>query len=175
MGEIVCVDSGDRHLGTTTKLAAHRRPGRLHRAFSVMLVDDAGRLLLQRRAAVKYHFAGLWANSCCGHPAPGDVTAEAAARRTFEELGVRPEGLVARGTFVYAADDAATGLCERELDHVFTGRPVGEPAPDPAEVSEVRWVTVPQLSAELAASPELFVPWLPQIVAIVTERASGTW
>jgi isopentenyl-diphosphate delta-isomerase len=170
MDEIVCVDPSDRQIGVAGKLDAHRPPGRLHRAFSVMLVADDGRLLLQRRAAAKYHFAGLWANSCCGHPRPGEVTAEAAARRTAEELGVHPTDLEARGTFVYTADDAASGLCERELDHVFTARLTTAPNPNPSEVSEVRLVTPADLRAELAETPTAFAPWLPQVLTLATSE-----
>jgi len=170
MGEIVYVDVRDRPVGVASKLAAHAAPGRLHRAFSVMLADDAGRLLLQRRADAKYHFGGLWANTCCGHPGPGDVTAEAAARRTFEELGVRPGSLLSCGSFVYEARDAASGLVEHEFDHVYLGRLDAEPRPDPAEVSAVRLVAPDDLAAELAAAPETFVPWLAQVLALVQPR-----
>ena len=168
MNEIVCVDERDQPVDVASKLAAHQAPGRLHRAFSVMLVDADDRLVLQRRADRKYHFGGLWANTCCGHPGPGDDTSGAAARRTFEELGVRPGGLLACGWFVYRARDEASGLVEHELDHVYLGRLDGDPSPDPAEVSSVRRVTPHDLAAELAAEPELFVPWLPQVLAAVS-------
>jgi isopentenyl-diphosphate delta-isomerase len=167
MGEIVYVDALDRPVGVASKLAAHVPPGRLHRAFSVMLADAGDRLLLQRRADGKYHFGGLWANSCCGHPGPGDDTSEAAARRTSEELGVPAGGLVACGSFVYEARDEVSGLVEHELDHVYLGRLDAEPVPDPDEVSAVRRVTPHDLAAELAAAPGTFVPWLPQVLAAV--------
>jgi isopentenyl-diphosphate Delta-isomerase len=176
MDEIVCVDPEDRVVGVTSKLAAHTFPGRLHRAFSVMLVDDAGRLLLQRRALTKYHFAGLWANSCCGHPRPGEDPAAAAARRTFEELGVRPSSLVPCGSFRYEAHDPASGLAERELDHVFLGTYTTPPAPDAAEVAEVRLVTASDLATELQESPPRFAPWLREVLELTTSRgqpASG--
>jgi len=173
MGEIVYVDGRDRPVGVASKLAAHAAPGRLHRAFSVQLADAGGRLLLQRRADAKYHFRGLWANSCCGHPGPGDVTSEAAARRTFEELGVWPRDLVACGSFVYEARDAASGLVEHEFDHVYVGRLDAEPRPDPAEVSAVRLVAPDELAAELTAAPETFVPWLSQVLGLVLPRMRG--
>ena len=171
MAEIVYVDVLDRPVGAATKLAAHQPPGRLHRAFSVQLVTADGRLLLQRRADAKYHFGGLWANTCCGHPAPGDVTSEAATRRTFEELGVRPAGdLVPCGSFVYEARDDVSGLVEHELDHVYLGRLDAEPRPDPAEVSAVRLVSPDDLAAELAAAPRAFVPWLGRVLGLVLPR-----
>src|SRR4051794_27812216 len=86
--DIVLVDEHDRPLGTCAKLAAHRNGGTLHRAFSVFLFDSAGRMLLQQRAAGKYHFGGLWTNACCSHPRPGEAVADAARRRVREELGV---------------------------------------------------------------------------------------
>ena len=87
------VDDGGRVLGETTVAAAHQPPGRLHRAFSVLLVDPAGRVLLQQRAAVKTRFPLRWANSCCGHPLPGQSLTDAANRRLTEELGLGPVDL----------------------------------------------------------------------------------
>lgn len=84
------VDEEGNTIGTAEKLAAHQAPGQLHRAFSVFLFDEQGRLLLQRRALGKYHSPGVWSNTCCGHPYPGEAPFAAAARRTYEELGVSP-------------------------------------------------------------------------------------
>ena len=90
------VDENGMTIGTAEKLAAHQAPGQLHRAFSVFLFDERGRLLLQQRALGKYHSPGVWSNTCCGHPYPGEAPFAAAARRTFEELGVSP-ALLRRG------------------------------------------------------------------------------
>ncbi len=90
------VDTGGGAVGAATVDEAHRAPGRLHRAFSVVLVDGDGRLLLQQRAAVKTRFALRWANACCGHPAPGEPVTDAAQRRLAEELGVTTVPLRAR-------------------------------------------------------------------------------
>lgn len=84
------VDENGTTIGTAEKLAAHQAPGQLHRAFSVFLFDEQGRLLLQRRALGKYHSPGVWSNTCCGHPYPGEAPFAAAARRTYEELGLSP-------------------------------------------------------------------------------------
>ena len=91
-GEILLelVDEAGVTIGTAEKLAAHQAPGLLHRAFSVFLFDPRGRLLMQRRALGKYHSPGVWSNTCCGHPYPGESPFAAAARRTHEELGVSP-------------------------------------------------------------------------------------
>jgi isopentenyl-diphosphate delta-isomerase len=148
--------------------AAHRRPGRLHRAFSVLLVDPAGRLLLQQRAAAKTRFPLRWANACCGHPAPGAAVVAEASRRLAEELGVRAVALAELGVYVYRADDPATGRVEHEYDHVLLGRVGTEPAldPDPAEVAALRWVAAPELAAGLAEDPDAYAPWLAGVAAL---------
>lgn len=167
---VVLVDSRDRPVGTAPKLAVHET-GALHRAFSVFLFDPQGRLLLQRRAADKYHSGGLWTNTCCGHPRPGEPVAAAAARRLREEMGIGGD-LREAGTFVYRAD-VGRGLIEHELDHVFVGRFGGEPAPDPREVGGWRWVAIPTLQAELAARPEHFSPWFARALDAALAEAFG--
>ena len=154
---VVVVNEQDVAVGTAEKLMAHRA-GVLHRALSVFLLDGDGRILLQRRAASKYHSGGLWSNACCSHPRPGEPVAEAARRRLAEELGVRCE-LRPVGSFVYRAE-VGDDLVEHELDHLFLGDWAGTPDPDPDEVSECRWVTRSDLEAELAADPDRFTPWL---------------
>lgn len=156
---VVRVDTDDRTLGSCDKLAAHQHPGVLHRAFSVLLFDDEGRLLLQRRAGVKYHFRRRWSNSCCSHPRPDEDLLEAGRRRVREELGLDVE-LARRGSFEYRAVDLDSGLVEHELDHVLVGRTSGQPRPDPAEVDEVRWVGPDELARWLADAPDAFTPWL---------------
>src|SRR5690606_20989395 len=138
-----------RAAGTATVADAHRPPGRLHRAFSVLLLDAAGRLLLQQRAAAKTRFPLRWANACCGHPAPGATVTAAAARRLAEEVGIRGVRLTELGRYVYRADDPASGQVEHEYDHVLLGRVDDGTAlrPDPGEVAALRWVTRPELAA----------------------------
>src|SRR5690242_12083018 len=104
------VDDDGFTIGTAEKLSAHQQPGRLHRAFSVFLFDQQGRLLLQRRALGKYHSPGVWSNTCCGHPYPGEAPFAAAARRTYEELGVSPSLLAEAGTVRYNHPDPDSGL-----------------------------------------------------------------
>ncbi|MFG0286286.1 MAG: isopentenyl-diphosphate Delta-isomerase [Phycisphaerales bacterium JB039] len=155
---VVLVDELDREIGQAEKLEAHRDGGRLHRAFSVFLFDGHGRTLLQRRAEGKYHFGGLWTNTCCGHPRPGETPLAGATRRLREEMGIEAP-LSPIGRFLYRAADERSGLVEHELDHVFTGRFDGDPAPDPSEASGWRWVTLAELDAELRARPDRFTPW----------------
>jgi isopentenyl-diphosphate delta-isomerase len=153
---VVLVDENDAEVGTEEKLRAHL-DGRLHRALSVFVADSAGRLLLQRRAAGKYHSGGQWTNTCCSHPRPGEPVDAAARRRLAEEMGMECE-LLPAFRFVYRAD-VGGGLTEAEYDHVFVGRFDGEPSPNPDEVDGWRWASLRELAAELAAEPERFTPW----------------
>jgi isopentenyl-diphosphate delta-isomerase len=152
------VDEQDRPLGTAAKLEAHQGGGRLHRAFSVFIFDSAGRMLLQRRGAGKYHFGGLWTNACCSHPQWDEPVADAARLRLREEFGIDTE-LTAAFTFTYRAIDPASGLTEYEFDHVFFGRFDGAPDPDRAEIDEWRWVPLSQLAGDVKAHPERYTPW----------------
>ncbi|MCD0485980.1 isopentenyl-diphosphate Delta-isomerase [Streptacidiphilus sp. ASG 303] len=147
------VDDEGRTTGTAEKLSAHRQPGRLHRAFSVFLFDTAGRMLLQRRALGKYHSPGVWSNTCCGHPYPGEQPFTAAARRVSEELGAAPALLREAGTVRYDLPDEASGLIEREWNHLFVGLVTAPLRPDPEEVGETAFVTPQELAALRAERP----------------------
>jgi isopentenyl-diphosphate delta-isomerase len=159
--------------GSCTVAEAHAAPGRLHRAFSVLLLDDLGRVLLQQRAPVKTRFALRWANACCGHPAPGQSVPDAAARRLVEEIGVRGVTLHEAGVYSYRAEDPRTGRVEHEHDHVLVGRvPVDLGLrPDPAEVADVRWPEPDRLRADLAGHPDRYAPWLAGVLAVATAAA----
>ena len=167
------VDELGAAIGSATVHEAHRAPGLLHRAFSVFLRDPAnGRVLLQQRAVIKTRFPLRWANSCCGHPQPGEELAAAAGRRLTEELGVSGVSLVPVGVHTYQASDPATGRVEHEYDHVLLGDlpPGARIAPDPDEVAGVRWVSVPALRAALAADPEPYAPWLAGVTACLSDH-----
>lgn len=151
------VDEDGTTIGTAEKLAAHQAPGLLHRAFSVFLFDESGRLLLQRRALGKYHSPGVWSNTCCGHPYPGEAPFAAAARRTFEELGVSPTLLAEAGTVRYNHPDPASGLVEQEFNHLFVGLVQAAPRPDPEEIEDTVLVTAAELAERHAAAP--FSAW----------------
>ncbi|MBS8228301.1 isopentenyl-diphosphate Delta-isomerase [Vannielia litorea] len=140
------------------KLAAHRR-GLRHKAVSVF-VFDGPRLLIQQRAAGKYHTPGLWANSCCTHPHWGEADADCAARRLGEELGLDGVALARVGEVEYRAE-VGGGMVEHEVVAMFRGEATGaEAQPDPAEVQAVRWLTLDELAGEIAEAPERFTPWL---------------
>jgi isopentenyl-diphosphate delta-isomerase len=157
---VVLVDEQDRELGAMEKLRAHQE-GALHRAVSVIILDASGRLLLQQRAAGKYHGARLWSNTACGHPRPGEPPKEAAARRLYEEMGLSCE-LRAVGTFVYRA--AVGELIEHEVDHVFVGETLREPLPDPTEVMAWRAIEATHLRRDLQERPDRYTPWLGRVL-----------
>lgn len=153
---VVLVDEQDVPRGASEKLRAHR-DGALHRAFSILVFDGRGRLLLQKRAARKYHSPGLWTNTCCGHPRPGEATVDAARRRLREEMGI-DTALRPLFTFRYRAD-VGGGLTENEYDHVLVGRYDGEPRPDPAEAEAWRWSALSALRGEVGRDPDRFTRW----------------
>jgi isopentenyl-diphosphate delta-isomerase len=176
MHAVELVDASGAPIGSTTVDEAHRPPGRLHRAFSVLLRDPAdGRVLLQQRAAVKTRFPLRWANTCCGHPLPGEEVTLSARRRLVEEMGIDGASLFEVGVYTYRALDVSSGRVEHEYDHVLVGDlPTGAlPAPDPAEVADYRWVPAPALLADLAADPDGYAPWLGGVLS--TLRASPEW
>jgi isopentenyl-diphosphate Delta-isomerase len=154
---IVLVDEHNRRVGLGEKLEVHRK-GQLHRAFSIFLADDAGRVLLQRRYIGKYHSGGLWANTCCGHPRFDEKTITAAHRRLGEELGMDARLVHAfRARYETRLDH---GLTENELVYVYLGRLEGPPVPNPLEVSETRLMALDDLAADAEARPETYAYWL---------------
>lgn len=165
--QVILVDENDRPVGTAEKLHAHHE-GLCHRAFSVFVFKDSTKqsILLQKRAKEKYHSPGLWTNTCCSHPRPGEETILAAERRLKEELGIMVK-LQNIGQFHYIAR-FDNGLIENEFDHVLTGILDDQPIlPNPSEVEEYQWITLEQLQEKLAAYPDQFTPWLKQALAIV--------
>ncbi|MGW7516554.1 isopentenyl-diphosphate Delta-isomerase [Streptomyces sp. NPDC054796] len=151
------VDEDGTTIGTAEKLSAHVAPGRLHRAFSVFLFDDTGRLLLQRRAVGKYHSPGVWSNTCCGHPYPAEPPFVAAARRVGEELGAAPFLMREAGTVRYNHPDPDSGLVEQEYNHLFAGLIRDPLRPDPEEIGETAFVTPDELAERHGSQP--FSAW----------------
>ena len=155
--ELILIDETDRAVGRARKLDVHRA-GLLHRAFSIFLVDAVGRVLLQRRSRTKYHSAGLWANSCCGHPRPGERTISAAKRRLGEELGAT--AVLRRAFRARYRTTLGNGLTENELVHVYFGRSRGQFALNPDEASAVDWMTLATLKKDIVARPRRYAYWL---------------
>jgi isopentenyl-diphosphate delta-isomerase len=141
------------------KLAVHRQ-GLRHKAVSVFVMNG-DRVLLQQRAMGKYHTPGLWANTCCTHPLWGEEDAACALRRLRDELGITGLDVQAAGTVEYRAA-VGGGMVEHEVVALFRAE-AGPELPlalNPAEVRAVRWVDLEALQAEIAATPEMFTPWL---------------
>ncbi len=160
---VVTLGADGEPLSVMPRMAAHRAPGVLHLAVSLQIVDPAGGWLLQRRAATKLTFPRRWANTCCTHPEPGEDPAAAAARRAVQEVGLAVSDLVPAGSFVYRAEDAAAGIVEWELDHVFAV--VADTAAatvDPAEIDEV--ARLPYAEALRLAKSPAGAPWAAQVL-----------
>ena len=166
MEKVILVDENDREIGSEEKINAHRE-GRLHRSFSVFVFNSEGKLLMQQRASSKYHSGGLWSNTCCSHPRPGEEVREAALRRLNEEMGFgcRLRELFA---FIYKVD-FSNGLSEHEFDHVLVGMFEGIPRPNPEEVESFRWIDPEDLRAEIEKNPDNYTYWLKKAIKMFPE------
>ena len=153
---LILVNEGNRATGSKGKTAVHRA-GLLHRAFSIFLVDERGRLVLQQRSRKKYHSGGLWANSCCGHPRPGERTIAAARRRLSEELGV--SATLSFGFFSRYRTELDNGMQENELVYVYFGRLTSVPRPDPAEIADVAFLSCEEVGRRIRRQPNAFAFW----------------
>lgn len=154
--QVILVDVDDREIGTAPKLAAHRE-GRLHRALSVVLADRQGRLLLQKRHVRKYHSGGLWTNTCCSHPRPGEAVADAAVRRLGEEMGI--DCRLSPMFRVHYRAELDNEMIEHEVVHVFGGIFDGPVRPDPQEADGFDWVEPDTLLSDLDATPGRYSVW----------------
>lgn len=148
------------------------RAGLLHRAVSVLLFNAKGEMLLQQRAAWKYHSPLLWANACCTHPMMHESIQDCAKRRLIEELGISTD-LHHAFSFIYKAD-VGNGLVEHEFDHVLIGRHDGPINPDPAEVAASRFTEQSCLKNDMQLNPHLYCAWLPYIIKHLDEHIP-TW
>jgi isopentenyl-diphosphate Delta-isomerase len=161
--EVILVDENDRAIGSKEKLSAHVE-GRLHRAFSIFVLDSEGQALLQQRSGSKYHSRMLWSNTCCGHPRPGEYIETAAHRRLVEEMGFDCE-LSAVVSLMYNLE-VGEHLFEHEYNHIFIGRFDGKPSPNLAEVADWKWVALGELRNNMSTWPARYTSWL----AATTER-----
>ena len=165
---VILVDHNGREIGTQEKIQAHRE-GKLHSAFSVFIFNAVGELLLQRRAQTKYHSGGLWTNTCCSHPRPGESYHLAAKRRLNEEMGFDCE-LTELFSFIYHTQ-LDSDLFEHELDHVFVGHYNGQPTPDPNEVDDWKWIDINTLKQDVQVNPENYTYWFKLILDRVVEES----
>ncbi len=167
MEYVVLVDKNDNEIGIEEKLKAHENGGKLHRAISVFVFNSKGELLIQRRALSKYHAPGLWANTCCSHPRPGESVKDAAKRRVKEEMGFECE-VKEIFSLIYKAY-VGKGLTEYEYDHIFIGYWEGKPKPNPEEVCEWKWISLEELKKDVRKNPKKYAPWFRIILPKVVE------
>lgn len=153
---VILVDENDQEVGLMEKMEAHQK-GLLHRAFSVLVFNDNGELLLQKRAFGKYHSEGLWTNTCCSHPFPGESILEAGKRRLFEEMGFTCE-LTEVFSFKYKAE-LENGLIEHELDHVLIGFSDETPHLNLEEVSAFKWMSIDEIKSNMKENPMQYTAW----------------
>ncbi len=156
MEEVILVDEQDVEIGTLEKMEAHIQ-GKLHRAFSIFIFNEKGEMLLQQRAIEKYHSGGLWTNTCCSHPRPGENNNEAATRRLMEEMGFTTTLSKIFDFKYHALFD--NGLIEHEFDHVFTGTYDGIITPDLKEVKDFQFLSIQNIKSEINLNPEKYTAW----------------
>lgn len=153
---VILVDKDDNQIGTMEKMEAHRR-GELHRAFSVVIFNSKGEMLLQKRAKSKYHSGGLWTNACCSHPQPGELITETVKKRVREEIGIEVDPTFSY-KFLYKAP-LDQNLIEHELDHVFVAEFDGKPALNAAEAEDWKYVKVDWLKEDVKKNPSHYTYW----------------
>lgn len=165
--KVILVDENDVETGLMGKTEAHEK-GLLHRAVSVFIVNSEGEWLLQRRALNKYHSAGLWTNTCCSHPLPGESTVDAAKRRLFEEMGLTCD-LVPLFNFTYR-ELLENGLIEHELDYVFLGIADDIPVINDLEVAEFKYFNYREMEIDIKTNPENYTIWFRKIFKQVNQH-----
>ncbi len=153
--EVILVDEKDNQIGTGEKLKIHQE-GKLHRAFSIFIFNSKGELLLQKRARLKYHSGGLWTNTCCSHPRPGESLEEATHRRLKEEMEIDCD-LKEILNFIYKVK--LGDLIEHEFNHVFFGKFNGNPRPDQREAEDWKWVKPGELKQDVKKNSENYAYW----------------
>jgi len=154
--QVILVDVDDCEIGVMEKMEAHKQAV-LHRAFSVFLFNPQGKMLLQQRALTKYHSAGLWTNTCCSHPRPGETLDDAVTRRLMEEMGITAKVSKAFD-FIYQAE-LTDNLNEHEFDHVFIGNYDDEVRPNHLEVANFVYQSIEEVEANLQSHPEKYTVW----------------
>jgi len=167
--QVVLVDEQGNELGLMGKTEAHEK-GILHKAISVIIFNSKGEMLIQQRAFTKYHWAGIWSNTCCSHPRAGESFADAAQRRLKEELGITTP-LTKEFYFIYKAKDEKSGLTEHEYDWVFTGT-FNEPFKfNTREINAIKWINKDELEKDMKANPDKYSFWFPIILENMKARS----
>ena len=154
--QVILVNEKDEQIGVMSKLEAHEK-AILHRAFSVFILNESGEMLLQQRAASKYHSPMLWTNTCCSHQREGESNIEAGKRRLQEEMGFVTE-LKEVFSFIYKAP-FDNGLTEHELDHVMIGSYNENPKINREEVDNYKWMTLDAVKTDMKTQSEIYTAW----------------
>jgi len=155
--KVILVDKNDNQIGVEDKMKAHRNGGKLHRAFSVFILNSKGEVLIQKRAESKYHSPGLWANACCSHPRIGESLESAVHRRLKEEMGLDCK-LKEFFTLTYRLE-LDNDLWEWEFDHIFIGKFNGNANPSSEEVAEWKWVDLNKLEKDIGENFDKYASW----------------
>ncbi|WP_116115875.1 isopentenyl-diphosphate Delta-isomerase [Austwickia chelonae] len=165
--QVVLIGTDGRPIGTADRTTVHGTDTPLHLAFSVYLLDQDDRLLMTRRALTKRTWPGVWSNSCCGHPRPGETVPDAVARRTLEETGLNIDRLTCLlPEFTYRAVDAG-GIVEHELCPVFVGQARGDLHLAPDEVMDAAWIDLPEAHTTARSAPFTLSPWCVQQLTLL--------
>ncbi|MDO8610823.1 MAG: isopentenyl-diphosphate Delta-isomerase [bacterium] len=168
MENVILVDENDNQIGIAEKMETHLGDGKRHRAFSILIFNNNGQLMLQKRALGKYHSGGKWTNTCCGHPRPGENIIDAGKRRLKEEMG-----------FDCSLDDIyqfkyqiklENGLSENEFDHVLVGKYNQKPMINLIEAMDWQWIEIDKLNMELIKNPDKFSYWFTKIAKKILEN-----
>ena len=154
--QVILVNENDEQIGLMPKMEAHEKAV-LHRAFSVFIFNSKNELMLQQRAAHKYHSPLLWTNTCCSHQRDGETNINAGTRRLQEEMGFTTS-LKETTSFIYKAP-FDNGLTEHELDHIMIGYYEQAPVINPDEVEDWKWMPLEDVRTDIAAQPELYTAW----------------
>ena len=154
--QVILVNEQDEQIGLMPKMEAHEK-AMLHRAFSVFIFNRSNELMIQQRALGKYHSPGLWTNTCCSHQREGESNIEAGKRRLQEEMGFTTD-LKDTVSFIYKAP-FDNGLTEHEFDHILVGYYNEDPAPNPSEVHDYRWLSLEDLKKDMAENPDIYTEW----------------
>ena len=157
MDKVILVDKNDNEIGTEEKLKTHQE-GKLHRAFSIFIFNSSDQLLIQKRVQTKYHSGGLWSNTCCSHPKPGEDILSAAHLRLKEEMGFDCD-LKEIGNFIYQKK-FSNGLTEYEYDHILIGYSNIRPNINKKEVEDWKWIDPDKLKNDVEKNPEEYTYWL---------------
>lgn len=168
MENVILVDEFDTPLDKMEKIEAHQK-ALLHRAVSVFVLNNQNKILLQKRAADKYHSPGLWTNTTCTHPFPNETNEAAVLRRLKEEMGITMNKVTKIFHFIYK-EQLENGLTEHELDHVFIGYSDELPIPDKDEVSDFEYVDIREVLEQVKKSPQNYTVWFKRIIERVVSE-----